>query len=79
MTKFVCFFSHTSQIVAVLNNHHDSLAWLDEKSRYFYTRVSFDMCGVPPVRCETLVKSLLHTLAWRRVFPFEMCGVPAVR
>jgi uncharacterized protein YutE (UPF0331/DUF86 family) len=33
-TKVVCFFSHTSQIVAVLNNHHDSLAWLDEKSRY---------------------------------------------
>ena len=22
-----------SKIVAVLNNHHDSLAWLDEKSR----------------------------------------------
>jgi hypothetical protein len=29
---FISFYLH--QIVAVLNNHHDSLAWLDEKSRY---------------------------------------------
>jgi hypothetical protein len=26
------------------------------------------MCGVPPVRCKTLVTNLLHTLAGRRAF-----------
>ena len=29
-------FSFCDQIVAVLNNHHESLAWLDEKSRYIF-------------------------------------------
>jgi hypothetical protein len=32
------------QIVAVLNNHHDSLAWLDEKSRYFTPRAATTRC-----------------------------------
>lgn len=32
-TDVIIIYLRGVQIVAVLNNHHDSLAWLDEKSR----------------------------------------------
>ena len=38
------FFSFCYQIVAVLNNHHESLAWLDEKSRYIFFAFLLSVC-----------------------------------
>jgi hypothetical protein len=54
------------QIVAVLNNHHDSLAWLDEKSRYLLPspcrRVhGFSPCGQGDfLWCTLIMQLFLH-------------------
>jgi len=53
---FTCFthFSCTTQIVAVLNNHHESLAWLDEKSRYNTAKFCVLFCDLEFVYPTTL-------------------------
>jgi len=65
---FTCFthFSCTTQIVAVLNNHHESLAWLDEKSRYNTAKFCVLFCDlefVTPQPCVHFGRQMHREIA----------------